>query len=58
MRVWALQIQGDEGKRKADYQKLDKLLPLHPEFPLNGGVIFGSPEALFRLVVIKKKLGI
>jgi len=28
------------------------------QLPLNGGVICGSPEVLFRLVVIKRKLGI
>ena len=42
----------------ADFQNLDELPPLHPELPLNGGVIFGSPEVLFRLVIIERRLGI
>jgi hypothetical protein len=37
---------------------LDELLLLHPEFPLNGGVICENLETLIRGILIKRKLGI
>jgi len=46
------------GKEEADYQKLDELLPLHPKFPLNGGVICGCPEILLKVFLIERQLRI
>jgi hypothetical protein len=46
---------GIRGKEEVDFQNLDELLPLLPEYSLNGGVIYGSPGIL---VLIERKLGI
>ena len=34
------------GKRRSRPPKFGRTTPLHPEFTLNGGVIYGSPETL------------
>jgi hypothetical protein len=56
--VGILQTEGDLGKIEADFPNLEIMLPLHPEFPLNGGVIYGSPEILVKGFFMERNPGI
>jgi len=58
MQAGTLPIEGDKGKKEADYQNLDQLFPLPPELPLNGGVICGNLKILIRGILIESKLGV
>jgi len=45
-------------KKEADFQNLDELLPLHPIFPLYGGVIYGSPKILVESFLVERGVGV